>query len=178
MRRRTRYDPTPLEADSLWQIERGPQGVPGASGPASMIPGPVGPQGEPGADAKGWTFRGEWKRTATYKKGDVVTDDGSTYLAHEPSNGKSPPGKQWALIAERGRDGESLAGQRGRPGRDGVTTIINNSSPLAFIADENILKGQPLRVTTSGHCSLADASAYATSEVVAVSTTDTASALA
>jgi hypothetical protein len=146
------------------------------------LQGERGEPGERGADAKGFNWRGEYRRTASYNAGDVVSYSGSSYLALVDSKGVSPPEKKrWGLLASRGEDGEdgvSQRGPRGLKGDKGDAGSGGEGTPLAFIADENILQGMPLRVTTSGHCTLADAASFSTAEVVALAVTDTANGFA
>jgi len=73
-----------------------------APGPA----GPPGPPGPAGADGiAGMTYRGVWQ-PGDYRRGDVVTRDGSMWhcnadTATRPGDG----GPAWTLAVKRGRDG-------------------------------------------------------------------------
>ncbi len=64
----------------------------GPVGPQGL-PGPQGPQGVPGP-ASGWNFRGPFNPNASYAVNDVVSYNGSTYIATAPnaaSAGSSDP---------------------------------------------------------------------------------------
>lgn len=95
----------------------GPQGVPGAQGPAGPIgplgpqgpQGPVGPtgatgpQGPAGTNGTGFNYRNAFNNNTSYTPYDVVTYDGSTYIATAASNGpNNPPPNQnlsaWNLV--------------------------------------------------------------------------------
>ena len=109
----------------------GPHGPIGPQGPA----GPQGPEGAPGATGptgptgSGFTFRGEWDATAQYLGNDVVTKDGSAFIARIDSVGVDPTlaaessGGDWALLASKGAVGPSGAtgpqGEQGPPGAQG-----------------------------------------------------------
>jgi collagen type III alpha len=70
--------------------------------------------------------RGIWRQGETYEPGDVVTWDGSAWVArgtiynHKP---KTAEGAAWELIVKRGRDGKDgergEKGERGDKGQDG-----------------------------------------------------------
>jgi integrin beta 3 len=66
---------------------------------------------------------GVWRAESKYAPQNVVTWDGSTWLAQHETTAKPGQGsKDWTLITKRGRDGkdgESIAGPQGPPGRDG-----------------------------------------------------------
>lgn len=147
--------------------------VPGPAGKDSTVPGPK------GEDGRGFNLRGKWRRT-TYEVMDVVTHEGSSYVATAPTKSE-PPGKAWQLLAARGTDGEDGhdgVGQRGRPGRDGVTTIVGGGGGTPFIAEGNILKGHALIVSSAGHCSPGLADVMATAAVVGLATSDVADGMA
>ena len=85
----------------------GPQGPTGAAGPAGPA-GPPGPAGPVGRDGDGFIFRGEWDANASYQQRDVVTKDGSSYVAGSASTGIDPtlPDGAWAVFAARGTTGQ------------------------------------------------------------------------
>jgi hypothetical protein len=167
-----------LETDSVLEViaEPGERGADGIGGKDSTVPGP---KGDKGADAKGFNLRGEWRR-GTYEPLDVVTHEGSSYAATATTKSE-PPGKAWQLLAARGddgKDGETIAvrGPRGLPGTS--TVVSGGSSGIPFIATGDVLKGQPLRVSTAGHCSLADASSVVAASVVGLAASDVADGMA
>ena len=97
----------------------GPAGPAGAAGPQGPIgfSGPVGPQGQAGT---GFNFRAAFDSTATYAAYDVVTFQGSTYLAKAATNPGDPaPGANpnWNLMAQQGAAGSP--GATGAPGPSG-----------------------------------------------------------
>lgn len=62
--------------------------------------------------------RGVWKEGA-YKKADVVTWGGSTWIAQKDTTGKPDTADSgWRLCVKRGRDGAN--GKDGKPGKDGI----------------------------------------------------------
>ncbi len=66
-------------------------------------------------------FKGDWKNTETYYRGDEVTYAGSTwrYTSDNPGAGIRPPSSPWATVAQRGSDGSN--GQDGEKGDKGDT---------------------------------------------------------
>jgi hypothetical protein len=97
---------------------QGPAGPPGPQGPAGPqgAIGPEGPTGPTGPQGDGFAFRGDWSTTTTYHERDVVTEQGSAYIATGESIGVDPtaPGDSWALFVARGERGE-----QGLPGING-----------------------------------------------------------
>ncbi len=79
--------------------------------------------------AQGWTYKGLWRATTSYRPGDVVLDNGSSYVARAASLAKSPPSdaSRWGLLASPGPQGATGAtGARGsvrRAGRTGRPTL-------------------------------------------------------
>ena len=66
--------------------------------------------------AQGWTYKGLWRSTTSYRPGDVVLDNGSSYVARAASLAKSPPtdASRWGLLASPGPQGATGAtGARG-----------------------------------------------------------------
>lgn len=170
-----------IVASDLWNIP----GLPGPQGESIVGPqGLKGDKGDAGRDGSGFVWCGQWSRTATYGVNDVVGLDGSSYVCTSPSHNNRPhsTSRIWQLLAARGErgsrgdDGISVRGPRGRQGEPG--TSADGSDPIAFIADTEIAAGQPLRVTTAGHCTLADATALATATVVALATTNVGNGVA
>ena len=106
---------------------QGPQGAMGPAGPQ----GPTGAQGQPGpkgdtgiAGAKGdsFTFRGGWDVTVSYQLNDVVTENGSAYVAVAGSVAIDPStdtaATSWVVLAARGTNGSK--GDQGIQGAAGV----------------------------------------------------------
>lgn len=61
------------------------------------------------SDLNEFIHRGEYDSSAVYFKYNLVTYDGSTYIALQNSQGKSLDDEQyWRLIARRGRDGDTI----------------------------------------------------------------------
>lgn len=180
MRRVSLDELEPLPApSSLWE---GIDGNPGADGRDGRD-GLPGAPGVAGKDALGFNFQGPWLARHTYDLNDVVRFEGSLWVASAPSRGRAPRDRSqyWKLLlprGERGRDGDSIQGPRGRRGADGITIVGGGSEPIAFIADTDIGAGQPLRVTSAGHCTLASATELATAEVAALAVSDTANGAA
>jgi integrin beta 3 len=79
-------------------------------------------------------WAGIYKADADYDLQNVVTWDGSCWLAKGPTKDKPGQGsRDWVLITKRGRDGkdgESIIGPMGPPGRDGrdLTQLMPDGS--------------------------------------------------
>jgi hypothetical protein len=79
--------------------------------------------------SKGYRYRGEWSSSTAYAALDVVTSQGSSYLAKTSSTGKRPATNlaNWGLLAARGAKGETglrgAEGLRGPEGPQGVPGI-------------------------------------------------------
>lgn len=60
------------------------------------------------AEERGLEYRGIWQRAAAYRRGDVVTADGSLFVAIKAVGPGEQPGKSedWQLCVKRGRDGK------------------------------------------------------------------------
>lgn len=118
------------------QGPRGPQGDTGPRGPAGIQgkqgePGPAGATGSQGERGPmglpGLVWRGAWRSTTTYAAHDVVSWDGSSWVAR--SETKARPGSgPWDLVAKAGEDGKpgrpGRDGQDGRPGAPGGTAFL------------------------------------------------------
>jgi hypothetical protein len=170
VRRELIYDP-----DFEVVAEPGERGADGRNG----IDGRNGVDGRDG-EAEAFNLRGAWRR-GTYEPLDVVTHEGSSYVATAATKSE-PPGKSWQLLAARGDDGKDGAdgvSQRGPRGLPGTTTVVTGGSDAtAFIADGDVLKGQPLRVSTAGHCTVANASSMIGAAAVGVAVSDVADGMA
>lgn len=68
----------------------------------------------------GMIFKGEWSSNIYYKRLDVVTSDGSSYVCIKENENKNVLEKDyWHLIAEKGKDGtngsDGMKGDKGEP---------------------------------------------------------------
>ena len=104
--------------------ERGAVGERGTKG----LDGVNGLKGEMGADGgAGLTWRGSFREGMTYEAGDVVSLDGSAYVAVDTTTQAPPIGYGWELLAARGsqgasgfRGGDGAAGAAGAAGANGT----------------------------------------------------------
>jgi hypothetical protein len=107
-----------------WQLvaskgDTGNQGDPGPEGPVGM-PGMEGPKGDKGDSVP--TFVGEWSFTESYDNHEVVSYQGSSFIAVNNNSGSQPylGSLDWQLIAQAGNPGDSGAtGDPGPAGADG-----------------------------------------------------------
>jgi hypothetical protein len=104
--------------------DQGPAGAAGAVGPIGPV-GAIGPQGPKGEKGDGFTFRGSWDTTASYHLNDVVTENGSAYVAVagsvaiDPATDTAPT--SWVVLAARGTKGDKGdQGIQGLPGINGL----------------------------------------------------------
>jgi len=81
----------------------GPQGPTGATGPQGAT-GATGPQGATGpTGSPGMVWRGAWQTApTTYAANDVVSYQGSSYIATTGNTATPPPSSSWALVAQGG----------------------------------------------------------------------------
>lgn len=127
---------------------RGPAGQDGRPGPRGQD-GTPGVDGRDGRDGRGLVPRGEWSLEIEYRAGDVVTHNGSSYIAATDSLGVEPTrkdNKAWIVLAvkgkkgqnggngPRGRDGNSIVGPVGPPG-----VVWKSDFDIALTYDENDL---------------------------------------
>jgi hypothetical protein len=115
----------------------GPPGAPGVSG-APGAPAAQGPQGSPG---QGFNFRGPFSASTTYAAYDVVTFNGSAYVAKAATNPGDPtPDKNanWSLMAQQGASGST--GPMGPPGPAGTPGQVTESEFLALVARVAVLE--------------------------------------
>lgn len=92
--------------------------------------------------SKGYTYRGAWSGSVTYRALDVVTSGGSSYLARAGSHGKSPAANPsyWGLLAAHG-----ATGRQGPPGVSGynvVTRYFTVNTGTQLLADVQCPSGQ------------------------------------
>ncbi len=101
---------------------QGVQGLPGSQG-IPGIGGAPGPQGPAGANGTSFIFRGPFSGDAEYAANDVVTFNGSTYIASTANRGEDPPDINaiWVLMAQAG--GQGPAGPEGQPGPRGPAGV-------------------------------------------------------
>lgn len=115
----------------------GPQGLIGPAGAVgSMGPiGPMGPAGPAGTSGTSFTYRSAFDPSATYAVNDVVTYNGSTYLAVAVSQGPNNPTPEanptaWGLMAAQGAQGsQGPEGSAGPPGPTGATGPAGATGP-------------------------------------------------
>lgn len=120
----------------------GLQGGQGIQGPAGGT-GPQGPQGLPGAGAGVW--QGEWDVLFDYASGDVVSYEGSTWLAvTNPPVGAVPMelSAYWGLMAAKGDEGEQgIQGDQGIQGEQGygVKLLDHGEVISGVIPDKTVI---------------------------------------
>jgi Collagen triple helix repeat (20 copies)/IPT/TIG domain len=112
----------------------GPRGIAGAAG-APGAPGASGAQGPAGTNGTGFTFLNAFDAYATYAANNVVTYNGSSYIAVVP-NGPNPMGPtpdnnpSWSPMAMAGATGPAgPAGAQGPIGAPGMTGVMGNPGP-------------------------------------------------
>jgi len=148
----------------------GRDGFNGQQGPPGVTGGD-GVDGTPGIDGKGFRPAGDWALQTLYQSGDVVSYQGSSFLAVQHNAGRIPGhGKKvWQLLAKRGADGADGLGRRGRAGVAGSDGSDSFTVDGTFDSTASI--GQPMYVTLSGPFELANASLETTALVVGLVTT-------
>ena len=137
----------------------GPAGPPGPAGPSGSMgldgmQGPPGPAGPAGADGAGFKFRAAFDPTAAYAVNDVVTFNGSSYVAKAATNAGDPSpdtNPNWTVMAQAGAPGAAgasgpagLQGPAGPPGPQGPqgpagppSTSADNALSLGGVAAAN-----------------------------------------
>ena len=101
----------------LGETARGPAGAPGPSGPQ----GPTGPEGPEGQPGQGLHVQGTWMNAMNYAANDVVSYDGSSWVAKRNNINVTPNGGyDWLLVARKG-----AAGQKGDIGPQGPAGTSN-----------------------------------------------------
>jgi hypothetical protein len=120
-----------LEVVFSAQGPAGPQGPQGIQGPQGLqgnagmpgIDGATGPQGPAGTNGTSFIFRGEFSNDVTYAINDVVSYNGSSYIATIANQREDAPGTNaiWSLMAQAGAPGaQGAQGAQGAPGADGA----------------------------------------------------------
>jgi Bacterial Ig-like domain (group 2) len=131
----------------------GATGATGATGPIGVgLQGPSGTNGTNGTDGVGFKFRNAFDSTATYAVNDVVTFNGSTYVATAANQGPSNSNPDvnsaaWTLMAQQGATGPAGAagatgpqgprgvqGPAGPPGSSGLISFNNLNAMPCFIS--------------------------------------------
>jgi hypothetical protein len=160
----------PAEVSIFWDLvaRKGDDGAPGitiggvGSGGGSGSVGPQGPQGDPGpqgppgadgADgAPGLIPLGAWDNATPYQPTDVVTYNGSAYVAILPNTNRPPDVNptDWDLLVAKGDQGDP-----GADGADGATGPAGPAGPSLIPTSTAVTPGIP----TQGD---ADSGLYAT----------------
>jgi hypothetical protein len=112
----------------------GATGATGASGPRGLTGAPGAP-GPAGANGTSFLFLDAYNPYAAYAADNVVTYNGSSYIAIVP-NGPNPSGptpdqnQSWSLMAAGGAIGATgPQGPQGAPGPEGITGVMGNPGP-------------------------------------------------
>jgi hypothetical protein len=112
--------------------QQGPQGLMGLTG-ATGPQGAQGPQGPAGANGTSFNFRNAFNSSTAYAVNDVVTYNGSTYIATVANqNGGTPDVNtgDWALMAQQGATGSAGAtGPQGAAGQQGPQGLMGATGP-------------------------------------------------
>jgi Collagen triple helix repeat (20 copies)/Head domain of trimeric autotransporter adhesin/Chaperone of endosialidase len=120
---------------------QGPIGLTGAQGLLGLTgaigpQGPTGPTGATGDQGPPVSFRGEWNSSASYAVGDVVSENGTSYIALtgnlsiDPATDVSGSGTTWAVLALRGATGPTgPTGPQGVQGIQGSTGATGQTGP-------------------------------------------------
>jgi hypothetical protein len=117
----------------------GPTGATGATGPMGPMglvgpQGPAGTNGTNGTNGTGFNFRNAFDSSARYATNDVVTFNGSTYVAtanQGPSNPNPDVNPAWTLMAQQGATGSAGAtGPQGPTGPQGATGATGAQGPV------------------------------------------------
>lgn len=84
--------------------------------------------------AQGWTYKGVWRATTSYRPGDVVLDNGSSYVARTASVAKPPPSdaSRWGLLAAPGPQGATGATGPAGPVALAYVPVTQRVLPNAF----------------------------------------------
>ncbi|MBA4104466.1 MAG: hypothetical protein C0485_01820 [Pirellula sp.] len=139
-----------VDPDLAMGGEPGRNGVDGRDGVDSK-------DGRDGNDAeppRGWTYVGDWSAYRSYSEGDVVTNDGSSYLCVRDNKDREPPGRQWAVVAAKGDTGRD--GERGGAGPRGMPSPVPFGDTTAKATfDSAVVRGNVVRVSGTNHVDLA-----------------------
>jgi len=111
---------------------------------------------------KGFNIRGAWDAKIAYDVNDVVSQDGSSYVAIAPSTNQPPTNAAfWSLLAAKGDPGAQ--GAQGTPGSDGTNGIDGPGYAATSTTSLTIGKGQQTFATQAGLAYSAGARARASS---------------
>jgi hypothetical protein len=119
-------------ANGVWALlAAGTVGLSGPSGPAGAAGG-MGPTGGQGpAGPPGILFTGAWSSTEAYVIGQVVSRNGSSYLATHDNSNVDPSGAggdaDWSLVAEQAIGGAT--GATGVVGPTNISTVTGATGP-------------------------------------------------
>jgi N-acetylneuraminic acid mutarotase len=118
--------------------QQGPAGVQGPQGSQGLV-GPQGPAGAPGAagsagaNGLGFNFRKAFDPTAAYALNDVVSYNGSSYVALAATKPGDPTPEQnsaWNFVAQQGATGQQgPAGAQGAQGTQGPMGLVGPQGP-------------------------------------------------
>jgi hypothetical protein len=182
----------------------GPQGFPGPAGPQG-IPGlmgftgpqgPSGPTGPQGPAGPGFSFRAAFDPASSYAAYDVVTFNGSSYVAKTATNPGDPApdnNPNWSLVAQQGTPGpvgasgpagpigpQGPMGLQGPPGPVGpvpagtaLTTAANTFAATQTVNGNLVLAGAGNGVVFSDGTTMTTAGSATPSGSVLVSTNGT-----
>jgi len=127
----------------------GAPGATGATGPAGPqgvagVAGPTGATGATGATGVGLNFTGPWLPSTAYAINDLVTLNGSAYIAVISNTAQNPSsdvvGAYWKVLVAQGATGASGAtGATGPTGSTGAAGATGNSGPTGATG----LQGSP-----------------------------------
>lgn len=126
----------------------GPAGPPGAPGPQGAQ-GPQGPLGPIGPAGVGFHFRNTFDPSVSYAVNDVVSYNGSSYIAIAQNSGPNNPAPNantasWGLMAQQGAQGPQgpagTGGQFNCPGVPGppVLSKVGGVPGIDFAHPENV----------------------------------------
>jgi hypothetical protein len=151
----------------------GPQGTPGAQGPPG-IDGATGAQGAPGAAGQGFAYKSAFDSTASYSPYDVVSFNGSSYVAKSATNAGDPMpdvNPAWSVMAQQGAAGaqgpagatgpqgpSGSAGAQGQPGSPGPPGSVGGTGAAGSLAtwstpttlQNSVIKDDGATVTVGG----------------------------
>jgi len=137
---------------------QGPQGLTGATGAtgAAGAAGAAGSAGTNGTNGFGFTYENTWSSATAYTTNDVVTENGTSYVALRNNSAVNPAidvsnsGGNWAIFAAGGAQGS--AGPAGPAGPDG---LAGSAAILAIGSVTTSAPGSPALVTNVGTTSSA-----------------------
>lgn len=125
----------------------GPIGLTGPSGPIGLT-GPAGPAGANGTNGNGFNFTGPFSAVVSYNPYDVVTYNGSTYVATVaiPASAVTPDvNLSWNTMAQAGAAGATgpmgpmgLMGPAGAAGPTGPQGPIGLTGPAGNLTTANV----------------------------------------